>query len=169
MRLLINRAEIAKYRNIAKSVLDNVLNMHILDAQVHDLQKLLGANFFNDLVENYSTADYKTLLNGGTYTYNSVVYTNYGLRVVLVHYAYARYVRFGQNIDTPFGLVVKQGENSAQSSSSDKKAIYADNQTLAFNYWENVKQFLDRNTTTYTKYRDNCVVDYRILKIRTIS
>ena len=142
--------------------------MHILDAQVFDLQKLLGANFFNDLVENYTSTDYQTLLNGGTYDFRSVTYTNYGLKSVLVHYAYARYVRFGQNIDTPLGIVVKLADNSEQSSTSDKKAAYTDNQTLAFNYWENVRTFLDRNRSTYTLFDENCVVNYNILKIKTI-
>ena len=142
--------------------------MHILDAQVFDLQKLLGANFFNDLVENYTSTDYQTLLNGGTYDFRSVTYTNYGLKSVLVHYAYARYVRFGHKIDTPRGIVVKLAENSEQSSTSDKKAAYTDNQTLAFNYWENVRTFLDRNRSTYTLFDENCVVNYNILKIKTI-
>ena len=142
--------------------------MHILDAQVFDLQKLLGANFFNDLVENYTSTDYQTLLNGGTYVFKTVTYTNYGLKAVLVHYAYARYVRFGHNIDTPLGIVVKLSENSEQSSVADKKASYTDNQTLAFNYWENVRTFLDRNRSTYTLFDDNCVVNYNILKIKTI-
>lgn len=142
--------------------------MHILDAQVFDLQKLLGANFFNDLVENYTSTEYQTLLNGGTYVYKTVTYTNYGLKAVLVHYAYARYVRFGQNIDTPLGIVVKLSENSEQSSVGDKKAAYTDNQTLAFNYWENVRTFLDRNRTDYPLFDDNCVVNYNILKIKTI-
>lgn len=168
MKLLINRVDIAEYRNLSSTVLDKVLNPHILDAQFNDIQKLIGSDFFNDLVLNSANANYQTLLNGGSYTYNSVTYTNVGLKVVLVHYAYSRYSRFGSNTDTPFGLVVKSSENTTQISDTDKKASYTENRSLAFNYWENVKKFLDRNATDYPLYEDGCMPVYSGLKIKTI-
>lgn len=169
MILLINRTDIHEYRNISKSVLDNVLNPHILDAQFNDVQKILGANFFNDLIRNYTSTAYQALLNAGTYTYSGTTYTNVGLKAVIVHYAYSRYARFGSNTDTPFGLVVKQSNDSEQSSAADKKAIYTENRGLAFNYWENVKAFLDRNASDYPLYENNCTPTYSGLKIRTIK
>ena len=168
MKLLINRVDIGEYRNLSRSVLDNVLNPHILDAQFNDLQKLIGADFFNDLIENYDSVAYQALLNAGTYTYDSVTYTNVGLKTVLVHYAYSRYARFGSDTDTPFGMVVKNTESSSPISTEDKKAKYTENRSLAFNYWENVKKFLDRNEDDYPLWENSCKRQYSTLKIKTI-
>jgi len=168
MRLLINRTDIQEFRDISKTVLDKVLNMHILDAQFNDIQKLIGSDFFNDLIENYTSTANQTLLNGGLYDFNGTTFTNVGLKTVIVHYAYARYARFGSNTDTPFGMVIKTSENTEQTSSSDKKAMLTENRSLGFNYWENVKKFLDRNPTDYPIYEQSCQRQYNGLKIRTI-
>lgn len=168
MKLLINRTDIAEYRNISSTVLDAVLNPHILDAQFNDVQKIMGSDFFNDMIENYTSTVYQALLNAGTYTYSGVTYTNVGLKAVIVHYAYSRYARFGSNTDTPFGLVIKQSDDTEHTSTADKKAIYTENRSLAFNYWENVKKFLDRNASDYPLYENNCKPTYSGLKIKTI-
>ena len=168
MNLLINRTDIAEYRNISSTVLDKVLNPHILDAQFNDIQKLIGSDFFNDLIENYTSSEYQALLNSGTYVHSGTTYTNVGLKTVIIHYAYARYARFGSNTDTPFGLVVKSSEQTEQASAADKKAIYTENKNLAFNYWENVKKFLDRNIDDYPLYKESCQRQHSGIKIKTI-
>jgi hypothetical protein len=167
--LLINRNDIAEYKQISESVHDKILNMHIQDAQFMDVQKLLGVNFYNDLIRNSEDVNYVTLLDGGDYTYNSITYTNVGLKAVLVHYTYSRYVLLGSNNDTPFGLVMKQTNDSVPTTDQNKKIIYTQNQQMAFNYWENVRDFLNRNLTDYPLWNDvNCVVqnnNFRISKI----
>ena len=168
MKLLVNRTDIAEFRDISDTVYDKVLNMHILDAQFNDVQKLLGADFFNDLIRNYTSTAYQALLNAGTYTFSGTTYTMVGLKTVIVFYSYARYVRFGSNKDTPFGLVIKTSESTEQASASDKKAIYTENKSLAFNYWENVRNFLDRNFADYPLYENSCLPQHTTLKIRTI-
>ena len=168
MVLLINRTDIAEYRQISKSVPDKVLNQFIQDAQFVDIQKLLGRDFYNDLIRNYTDDNYQTLLNGGDYTYQSVTYTNVGLKTVIVHYAYARYVLEGSQIDTPFGAVLKLNPDSQPTSDGNKKTKAKSNQQTGFNYWENVMDFLDRNSDDYDLWTNNCVVqkgNFRISKI----
>jgi len=108
------------------------------------------------------------LLNGGTYTYQSVTYTNVGLKAVIVHYAYGRYVLQGGQKDTPFGYVNKLNDKSQEVSLSAKKTMSKMNQQMAFTYWENVRSFLDRNTTDYPLWVNNCGArkgGFRISKI----
>ena len=165
---LITRTDIAEYRQISNSVYDDVINMHILDAQFSDVQKLLGADFYNDLIQNNTDANYVTLLNGGTYVYQTVTYTNVGLKAVLVHYAYSRYILTGSQTDTPFGYVEKLNEQSEKVDINGKKTISKMNQQIAFNYWENVKQFLDRNASDYPLWENSCAnynQTFRISKI----
>lgn len=156
-RYLINRMDIAEFRDISNTVHDKVLNQFITDAQFADLQPLLGSNFFNDLERNFDSAsdpNYKFLLNGGDYTHNGVTYTCYGLKVVLVHFAYGRYILLGSNKDTPFGHVVKTSESSQPSSDANKKTIHKQCQQLAFNYWENVRTFLNRKADDYPLWKE---------------
>jgi len=168
MKLLINRVDIAETRDISDTTYDSVLNMHIIDAQSSDIQKLLGSDFFHDLIRNSADANYQTLLKGGVYVFNGTTYTNVGLNKVIEHYAYSRYKRFGSNKDTPWGSVIKTAENTEQTSLADKKATYTENRSLAFNYWENVRNFLDRNFSDYPLYENSCLPQHSTLKIRTI-
>ena len=157
MALLINRDDIALYRQITDSVHTlKVINQHITDAQFVEIQRLLGVDFYNDLIQNSSDTKYTALLDGGTYEYSGVTYTNVGLKVVLVHYAYARYILMGSQTDTPFGYVQKTNDTSTPVTIEAKKTMAKMNENIAFNYWENVKIFLDRNNKTYPLWESGC-------------
>lgn len=78
MQPLITRDDIAKYRQISKTPNSDKLNEMILDAQMLDLQPLLGENLYNKLIA--SPADYHELITGGIYEHNGITYTNYGLK-----------------------------------------------------------------------------------------
>lgn len=167
--LLINRTDIAEFRDISQTVHDKVLNQHIFDAQFQDLQRLMGVQFYNDLLRNFDNTVYQALLNDADYVFETVTYSNVGLKTVLVHYAYARYALLGSNKDTPFGLVVKQTENSQPASEGNKKSLHKMNQIMAFNYWENVRDFLNRNESDYPLWNSGkCITrsgNFRISKI----
>lgn len=168
-RLLINRTDISEWKQVSQTVHDKVLNQFIFDAQFQDIQRLLGVEFFNDLMRNYDSAIYQSLLNESDYTYNSVTYSMVGLKSVIVHYAYARYVLLGHNTDTPFGMVVKGTDNSTQTTEGNKKTIHKINQEMGFNLWENVLDYINRNISDYPLFRNSdCGIrtgGFRISKI----
>lgn len=170
MTLLINRNDFGtNNRQVTQSNYDTgALNQHISDAQFVDVQKLLGLDFYNDLIRNYTDIKYQTLLNGGSYVYNNTTYTNVGLKSVIVFYAYARYVLMGSQTDTPFGYIEKTTSDSVRVSEGGKKNMFKENQNIAFNYWENVRHFLDRNSSDYPLWEDNCFIKrgtFRVSKI----
>lgn len=142
MTPLITRADIARYKQISKTPNDDKLNEQILDAQMLDIQPLLGENLYNRIMA--TPLDYAELLDGGVYTSNDVSYTNYGLKMVLCYYAYARYIMFGSSIDTPFSVVEKLNDNSRPVESSAKKTIYILNREAAAQVWQNVNNYLIR-------------------------
>lgn len=166
---LIDRVDISGYRQISDTAYDKVLNQHINDAQFVDIQRLLGSDFYNDMIRNSTNANYVALLDGGDYAYQGITYSNYGLKAVLVHYFYARYVMFGDKTDTPFGFVEKLTPNSQGVDIANKKSLSKDSKDIAFNYWENVKDFLDRNADDYPLWKNNCVTynrsQFKISKI----
>jgi hypothetical protein len=124
-------------------VYNDVLEAIIIESQIQDLAPLLGERLFNDILNN--TAEYTEILEGGTYTYNDILYTNYGLKAVLSYYTYARYQMFGGVIDTPFSQIEKlEGAESRPTSDKTKKDLYQMNRDSAFNVWKSVENYLIR-------------------------
>lgn len=165
---LINRTKIAAFTQISDTVYDNVLNEHINNAQFIDVQKLMGSDFYNDMIRNSTEANYVSLLAEGDYNYQGKVYTNVGLDAVIVFYTMGRYTQFGSHTDTPFGYVEKLTNDSAKVDFGEKKSKAKMHQQTAYNYWENVRLFLDRNADDYPLWKDSCTTQrgtFRISKI----
>jgi len=158
------------HRTISQSLYNNGnLNQHISDAQFVDVQKLMGIDFFNDMLRNSTDTKYSKLLDKSDYNYKGKTYTNVGLKSVIVFYAYSRYLMFGSNVQTPFGLVQKQGNNSQEISFAEKKMMSKMNEQTAYNYWENVRLFIERNKEDYPLWKDNCIVQHQSFRISKIS
>lgn len=155
---LINRDDFKNnYRKITESNYNNgTLEQHIQDAQLVDLQILMGSDFFNDMMRNSTDANYVELLNGGDYSYGGNTYTNYGLKSVLVRYAYARYIVAGSQTDTPFGYVEKNATDSTRVDLDRKKSMAKSNEQAAFINWGNVRDFLNRNSANYPLWKSDC-------------
>lgn len=140
---LITRQEIQQYKQLSNSIKDDKLKEIILQCQMVDLLPLLGERLYYDLIG--TPASYETLLNGATYTYNNITYTNVGLKAVLSHYVYARYSLYGDVIDTAFGLKEKLNNDvSKQVDYPMKKTLFEHNCNYAYNLWLNVEQYLIR-------------------------
>ena len=142
MQPLITRSDIARYKQISKTLHDDKLNEQILDAQLLDIAPLIGESLFNKIVS--SPQDHIDLLDGGIYEHDGISYTNYGLKMVLAYFAYARYIMFSSAIDTPFSVVEKLSDNSRPVEASAKKTIYTLNRQAAQQVWDNVKNYLIR-------------------------
>lgn len=142
MQPLITRSDIAKYRQISKSPNDAKLKEMILDAQMLDLQPLIGESLYNKLLA--SPEEYLNLLEGGVYEKEGIGYSNYGLKMALCYFAYARHIMFSSVTDTAYSVVEKLNDNSRPADAASKKTIYSLNRDAAFQVWENVKQYLIR-------------------------
>lgn len=164
MQLLITRSQLQQYKQVSNTPHDDKLNEQIRDAQLLDLQPILGENLYNKILAD--TASYTALLDGGTYEYEGVTYTNYGLRMVLSYFAYARYIYFGSQIDTPFSLVEKLNDNSRPVEQPQKKTIYQMNRDAAYQLWLNVENYLIRTNNADFKTCKPKKSGFRINKIQ---
>lgn len=155
MSLLINKTDIAQYRQISNSVKEVVINQFIEDAELLDLKPLLGEFLYSDIKKNPEA--YKDLLNKKSYTHNGFEVHSPGLKRVLIDFAYARYTMHGSQTDTPFGLVQKNGQDSTPIGRSDKKETYKLHQQTAMQYWGEVFNYLNRNSALYELWgKGNC-------------
>jgi len=163
--MLITKSDFSTYdRQISQTDFGNV-DQFIRDAHFSDLKELMGMDFYFDVLRNPTTTKNSALINGGTYTYSGNTYTNVGIKAVLVHYAYARYVLQGSNTDTPFGFVQKNTPESTEVSYQEKKSIYTMNRQIAYDYWDNVRIFIERNVSDYPLYKYMKMRKFKFSKI----
>lgn len=147
--LLITRPEIAKHREISKSVREDKIIPYIEDAQRLDLKPLLGERLYNAVVKD--SAAHGLLLDGGEYNYNGETYDHPGLKKVLSIFTYARYIMFGSYTDTAFGFVEKSNQDSKPVGDAHKRTLYTQNQNTATAYFQEVALFMAR--TEYTLWK----------------
>jgi len=147
---LITKTDIAAKRQLSNSVKSEIIDQYIADAELEDLAPLLGEIFYNKIANNVS--DFTTLLTGGTYTYQSNTYSHTGIKSILIDFAYARYIMFGSQTDTPFGFVEKQTQDSNSVTRDGRKERYKALQQSAIKAWSTVENYLNRNTTTYADW-----------------
>ena len=161
---LITRSEIQQYKQISNSIHNDKLNQIIIESQFEDLMPLLGERLFNDILND--AASYTDLLDGGTYTYQTITYTNVGLKAVLANYVYARYAMSGDVLDNPFGMTTKLNDTSQPISLETKKTFYNANRNTAFNLWLNVEKYLIR---TEEPLFNGCITRPNTFKISKIG
>lgn len=145
--MIITLDDVKKTRDISGSIKATRFNNFIRDAELADLRPLLGEVLYRDLVTNPTVTErgsYPDLLDGSNYAYSDYTYTHPGVKDVLVDLAYARYRFMGADIDTPFGSVVKQSQNSQPTGAGRDREIYSAIRKVAFAKWELVKDFLNR-------------------------
>jgi len=168
--VLTTREEVSQYKQISYTIYDDVFNSTMITTQIEDIAPLLGEELFNDILNN--TSNYDDLLNGSVYEYNGITYHNYGLKSVISYYFYARYVMFGNAIDTPFSLIEKLDNEgkSQQVSQRAKEAIYQSNRQTAFTIWQNVENYLIRTNNILFNNINRCYnKENKTFKIKKIS
>ncbi len=164
---LITKSDIYKHRQISKSVKEIIINQFIDDAQISDLNPLLGNKFYYSILAE--PEKYSELLNGCQYDYDGVTISMVGLKKVLSLFTYARYIMHGSQIDTPFGYVEKQTQDSTPVSRTNKKEIYTMSRQTAMQYWQQVKTYLNIHASDYPHW--NCLASKskRTFKLNKIS
>lgn len=169
MTLLLSRAQLQGYKQVSNSVYDDKLNQIIGESQFNDLMPLLGERLYYAILTDVEESGgvYDDLLNGGTYDYQGVTYTNVGLRRVLSSYVYARYAMFGDVLDNPFGMTQKLNVNESQPIDyATKKSFFQMNQNEAYNYWLNVEKYLRRTgETLFTQCAGTKPKSFKISKV----
>ena len=162
---LITREKIREYKQLSRTANDDRLDDVIIQVQIDELRPLLGDKLFNDLMQN--PTNYTALLTGGTYTYQNVLYTNYGLYAVLSYYIYAYWTMFGDVTNTPFGTVQKLNSNVSEPvDTSIRKSLFTMNKQSAYNIWLSVEAYLRR---TNNPLFDFCEVRKKSFNIRKIG
>ncbi|TSE05257.1 hypothetical protein [Aquimarina algiphila] len=156
MDLLVQKSDFQNITQIAHHCDFEVLEQYILERQNLDLVKLLGNSFYVDVIENRENVEYKDLLDGSKFTIEcggkTKTLIHFGLKRVLIHYAYAAYIYRKSFVDTPFSVVVKQSEDSIPVSPSDLKVVHDENRKMAYSYWKMTLEYLCANEDEFSNF-----------------
>jgi hypothetical protein len=157
---LVTIADLAAYKYIADSIKSAaVWPQFVSEAQLLDVKVWLGDALMAELAaqastspESFSAAN-TTLLEGGTYTYQSRDYMFQGLKAAIIYFAFARYTSRAPYNYTAAGLTIKDTDFSTPASDKAVQRLSTEAMLTASSIKDEVILFLRRNATTYPLYR----------------
>ena len=144
---------IATYANISgikpyyPGVDENLIAQFIAEVEQLDIKRLLGDEFY--VAINADKSSYTDILEPKSYSYGGYNYSHKGLYYVIAYLVHARYVTEGDQKDTYTGYVIKNNDFSENLSYAAKKNIAKDMREVGFSYWNEIKDFIIRNSSDY--------------------
>ncbi len=157
---LITITDIQEFKPISKNTDTNKkVNPFILEAQEFNIRPFLSDEFYMELLNQFKSSPqfpdskYDELFNGSTYTSGDTTYQDPGLKVVLVYYAYSRYLNRANTDSTAFGMVNKTNPDSTPLSEKRLSNLIFQAESGAKAYESRVKHFLDCNSSDYPLYK----------------
>lgn len=164
--MIISVQDIRKYREIAQNTQQNRIEIFIRETEQLDVLPLLGV----EETERLSKAgepdspvelidDEKKLLDGGTYTdiYGKMQKFE-GLKAACSYLTYARFIRNHPLQVTPFGVVVKETDESSPASAQAIAGAAKDSEKIgrqylaeAVKFWNSVQKAAPCQPTPYQR------------------
>jgi hypothetical protein len=144
---LITTDEIIKVgRPLGPNMAADRLLAYITEAEMMNIRPVLGDKLFHALLqdEEDSNEQYKTLLNGGTYTSGENVYSFVGLKTTIAYYVFAKNVMVGDFQPTRYGMVLKESDYSSHISTAERAACYNDTLEVANSYLQDCIYYCKR-------------------------
>ena len=159
MNHIIVPEEVREYgRAMSLHVDKKVLEALIQETENMDIRPVLGAVFFNNLVEGDREEPFvKLLLDGGYYPYvfdptfdatfqqPAVVLDAHfqGLKAAVAYYVQAKLVKANDNQITRFGVMQKDSEYGTRPSYSERNDQYNDLASIADQYLRDTLEYLN--------------------------
>jgi len=158
---LVTKADLDKYKFVADSVKNTTTwPQFVSEAQLFDIKSWLSDALLLEIVNQSSTlpttisAANQTLLDGGTYTYNSKTYYFQGLKACIIYYAFARYTNRTPYNYTAAGIVLKDSDLSTPASDKQIQRLETEARLMADAIKCEIITYLNRNYTLYPLWAD---------------
>jgi hypothetical protein len=160
---LITKYDLDGYKYIADSVRNSSLwPQFVSEAQLLDVKVWLTDALLSELIDQESTnpssysAANKTLLNGGSYVYQTKTYIFQGLKAAIIYYAFARFTNRMSVAYTATGIVIKDSDLSTPASDKTIQRLETESRLTAEAIKCEVMLFLDRNYASYPLWENRC-------------
>jgi hypothetical protein len=158
---LITFADLQNYKYIASSVKNNDSWISFVsEAQMLDVKVWLTDALLLEIINQASTlpttisAANQTLLNGGTYTYQSRTYFFQGLKAAVIYYAFARFTNRTPYNYTAAGIVIKDSDLSTPATDKQVQRLETEARLTAEAIKCEVLAYLNRNYALYPLWAD---------------
>jgi len=159
MTPLVTTADLAAYKYIADSVKNSaVWPQFVSEAQMLDVKCWLGDALLAELItqaetspESFSALN-STLLNGGSYTYQTKTYLFQGLKAAIIYYAYARFTSRQPYNFTQAGITVKDTDFSTPASDKAVQRLATEALLTAAALKDEIVLYLNRFSSSYPLY-----------------
>lgn len=159
--LLITFNDFQVYKDISININKSKdLEPYILQAQRMDLQPILGAAFYYDVIQKTlypvgspTTGEYNNLVDGVVYNDGTNDIQYYGLKPLIVYYSYARFIDNNDFRVTKFGNTVKQTDYSQTASSGMTQKHVNSARSAAKFYQTNLIDYLCNNSSSYPLFK----------------
>jgi hypothetical protein len=153
---LVTRADFDgnQFKYLTINLNNNEIDAHISEAQRLDLRPFLGVELYHDMVSKYPDAGvYDDLVNGVEYEWcgNTIEYD--GLKVVILYYAYARYLLNQDAVSTPFGVGSKTSEFTTPLSTKSLQMKVDSARSAANAYLLETERFLTEKSKDYPLWK----------------
>lgn len=143
--MLITVEDIRKYREIATNTQQNRIEIFIKETEQLDVVPLLGVEVYDRLdsiPEEELTDNEKMLLTGGTYQDECGKGRRFeGLKAAESYIVFARFIRNHPLQVTPYGVVVKEGDDSSPASPQSIQAVAKDSEKIGRQYLADAVKF----------------------------
>ncbi len=159
MTSLVTLSDLAAYKYIQDSIKNSATwSLSVSEAQQLDVKIWLGDSLLNELISQFSTSPESltalnnTLLNGGTYVYQSNTYLFQGLKAVIIYYAWGRFISRAPFNFTQAGITIKDSDLSTPATTKDVQRLSTEAMLTASSLRDEVVLYLKRNATSYPLY-----------------
>ena len=160
MTALVTISDLANYKHIADSARNSTLwPLCVSEAQELDVKIWLGDALLNELITQAETSPTSfstlnnTLLNGGSYTYQSNTYMFQGLKAAIIYYAFSRFTSRSPYNYTTAGITVKDSDLSTPANDKAIQRLSTEAMLTAAALRDEVALYLRRNSTSYPLFK----------------
>lgn len=152
---IVVKADFANYVHLPTNFrYDETMKPRVLQAQQHDLRKLVGKEFYAEIAQ---VLDNSGTVPGGLTTLTQTAYDNIVpyIKPVVIHFAYARFINQQDEHNTNYGTVVKKNPHSEPISEKRRTTRTVAERSKAVDYWQDMLEYMEDNTGDYPTWRDN--------------
>jgi len=160
---LVTFADLQNYKYIASSVKNSdSWDFFVSEAQMLDVKSWLTDALLLEIIGQASTlpttisAANQTLLDGGTYSYQTKTYFFQGLKAAIIYFAFARFTNRTAFNYTAAGIVIKDSDLSTPITDKQMQRLETEARLTADAIKCEIITYLDRNSALYPLWADAC-------------
>lgn len=160
---LVTKADLDNYKYVADSVKNSMSwPQFVSEAQEFDIMPLISDAFFKEIIDQAGTSPEsisalnQTLLNGGSYVYQTKTYLFQGLKAAIIYYAFARFTNRTPYNYTAAGIVQKDSDFSTPVSDKVVQRLETEARLMGDAIMEKTTQYLSRNYLNYPLWANRC-------------